>query len=110
MSTSKKYLEEVDAKVPGNVQIVNQKLRVAKYYDPETKTGAAVNACNELIKLLDAKEDKSSYDRYYVSAYNYLSNYYMNKGEKETAKSYYQKWLDHDPNNQALAKYIEGLK
>ncbi len=110
MTTSKKYLEEVDAKVPGNVQIVNQKLRVAKYYDPETKNGAAVNACNELIKLLDAKEDKSSYDRYYVSAYNYLSNYYMNKGEKETAKSYYQKWLDHDPSNQALAKYIEGLK
>ncbi len=110
MATSKKYLDEVDAKVPGNVQIVNQKLRVAKYYDPETKNGAAVDACNELINILDAKADKSSYDRYYVSAYNYLANYYMNKGEKETAKGYYQKWLDHDSGNEALAKYINGLK
>lgn len=110
IAESKKYLESVDAKVPGNVQIVNQKLRVAKYYDPDAKNGAAVNACNELIKVLDSKDDKSGYDRYYVGAYNYLANYYMNKGEKETAKGYYQKWLDHDQNNEALAKYVQGLK
>ena len=110
IAQSKKYLEEVNAKVPGNVQIVNQLARVEKFNDTDAKKGTAVQAYKELVKILDAKQDKTGYERYYISAYNYLANYYMNKKDEATAKMYYEKWLENDPQNEALKKYVSGLK
>lgn len=110
IAKSQKYLDEVDAKVPGNVQIVNQKAKLAKLIEGEENTGKAAPAYRELIKILDSKEDKSGYDRYYKYAYNYLANYEFTKGDKSLAKEYYRKWLEHDPSNEDLRKYVEQMK
>ena len=110
IANSQKYLDEVDAKVPGNVQIVNQKAKLAKLIEGDKITGKAAPAYRELIQILDAKEDKSGYDRYYKYAYNYLANYEFTNGDKNLAKVYYRKWLEHDPDNDALRKYIEQMK
>ncbi len=110
LANSQKYIDEVDKLVPGNVQIVNQKAKIAKFREGDNNNGAALDAYRELINILDAKDDKASYARYYKYAYNYLATYYFNKGDKATAKGYYQKWLEYDPDNTSLRKYVESLK
>ena len=110
LNKSQQYVEEVDKLVPRNVQIVNQKAKIAKMREGDNNTGAALAAYNELISILDEKENKADYARYYKYAYNYLATYYFNKGDKATAKGYYQKWLEYDPDNTSLRKYVESLK
>ena len=110
LTKSQMYIDEVDKLVPGNVQIVNQKAKIAKFREGENNNGAALAAYNELLNILDAKENKSDYTRYYKYAYNYLATYYFNKGDKATAKSYYQKWLENDPENESLRNYVNSLK
>ena len=110
LNKSQKYIDEVDKKVPNNVQIVNQKAKIAKFREGDTNNGAALDAYNELLRILDTKEDKSDYARYYKYAYNYLATYYFTKGDKATAKTYYQKWLEYDPENESLRNYVNSLK
>ena len=110
LAKSQKYIDEVDKLVPGNVQIVNQKAKIAKVREGDNNTGAALAAYNELLSILDAKEDKADYARYYKYAYNYLATYYFTKGDKATAKNYYQKWLEYDPENESLRNYVNSLK
>ena len=110
IAQSQKYLAEADQKVPGNVQIVNQKANMAKLLEGDKITGKALPAYKELLSILDAKEDNSGYDRYYRYIYNYLANYEFQFGDKSLAKEYYRKWLQHDPENEALRKYVEAMK
>ena len=110
LAKSQKYIDEVDKLVPGNVQIVNQKAKIAKFREGDNNNGAALAAYNELLQILDAKPDKQGYERYYKYAYNYLATYYFTKGDKATAKTYYQKWLEYDPENESLRNYVNSLK
>ena len=110
LAKSQKYIDEVDKLVPGNVQIVNQKAKIAKFREGDNNNGAALAAYNELLSILDSKPDKTGYERYYKYAYNYLATYYFNRGDKAMAKTYYQKWLEYDPDNEALRNYVNSLK
>ena len=110
LAKSQKYIDEVDKLVPGNVLIVNLKAKIAKFREGDTNNGAALSAYNELLSILELKPDKASYARYYKYAYNYLATYYFGKGDKATAKTYYQKWLEYDPENEALRNYVNSLK
>ena len=110
LAKSQKYIDEVDKLVPGNVQIVNQKAKIAKFREGDNNNGAALAAYQELLTILDGKENKSDYTRYYKYAYNYLATYYFNKGDKAAAKTYYQKWLENDPDNESLRNYVNSLK
>jgi len=110
LAKSQQYIDEVDKLVPGNVQIVNQKAKIAKFREGDTNGGAALAAYNELLSILDQKENKADYTRYYKYAYNYLATYYFTKGDKATAKTYYQKWLENDPENESLRNYVKSLK
>ncbi len=110
ISKARKYVNEANEKVPDNVLIVNQMARIEKLDEGENVNGKASPAYNKLLAILDAKEDKSGYDNYYQTAYQYLANVAMNQKDVATAKTYYQKWLDHDPNNEDLRKYVNSLK
>ena len=110
LAKSQKYIDEVDKLVPNNVQIVNQKAKIARFREGDTNNGAALAAYQELLSILDAKENKADYARYYKYAYNYLATYYFTKGDKATAKTYYQKWLEYDPENESLRNYVNSLK
>ena len=110
LAKSQMYIDEVDKLVPGNVQIVNQKAKIAKVREGDNNNGAALSAYKELLSILDAKSDKADYARYYKYAYNYLATYYFSKGDKTTAKTYYQKWLEYDPDNESLRNYVNSLK
>lgn len=110
LNKSQYYIDEVDKLVPGNVQIVNQKAKIAKFREGDNNNGAALAAYNELLSILDQKENPAEYARYYKYAYNYLATYYFNKGDKNTAKTYYQNWLKYDPDNESLRNYVNSLK
>lgn len=110
LAKSQKYIDEVDQLVPGNVQIVNQKAKIAKFREGDTNNGAALAAYNELLNILDKKPNKEEYARYFKYAYNYMATYYFTKGDKATAKTYYQKWLEYDPENENLRNYVNSLK
>ena len=110
LAKSQKYIDEVDKLVPSNVQIVNQKAKIAKFREGDNNNGAALAAYQELLGILDTKENKADYTRYYKYAYNYLATYYFTKGDKATAKTYYQKWLEYDPENESLRNYVNSLK
>ena len=110
LAKAQKYIDEVDKLVPENVQIVNQKAKIAKFREGDTNNGAALSAYQELLSILDKKENKADYARYFKYAYNYMATYYFTKGDKATAKTYYQKWLEYDPENEALRNYVNSLK
>ena len=110
LDKAQKYIEEVDKLVPDNVQIVNQKAKIARFREGDNNNGAALDAYNELLNILDKKENPIEYARYYKYAYNYMATYYFTKGDKATAKTYYQKWLQYDPENEALRNYVNSLK
>ena len=110
LAKSQKYIDEVDKLVPHNVQIVNQKAKIAKFREGENINGAALGAYQELLSIMNEKEDKARYARYYKYAYNYLATYYYNIGDYTLAKAFYQKWLEYDPENETLRKYVESLE
>jgi len=110
LNKSQQYIDEVDKLVPGNVQIVNQKAKIAKFREGDTNNGAALPAYQELLSILNEKENKADYTRYYKYAYNYMATYYFTKGDKAQAKVYYQKWLENDPENESLRNYVNSLK
>ena len=110
LAKAQKYVDEVDELVPGNVRIVNQKAKIAKFREGDNNNGAALAAYNELLQILENKPDKNEYARYFKYAYNYLATYYFTKGDKATAKTYYQEWLKYDPENESLRNYVNSLK
>lgn len=110
LNKSQYYIDEVDKLVPGNVQIVNQKAKIAKFREGDTNNGAALGAYQELLSILETKDNKADYARYFKYAYNYMATYYFSKGDKAMAKTYYQKWLEYDPDNESLRNYVNSLK
>lgn len=70
---------------------------------------AAQPRYEEAAKLLEASADPSKYTSDAKTIYNYLGNYYLDQKDKETAKSYFMKYLQYDPNNTEYRKFVESL-
>lgn len=109
-----KYVDMVNEKIADNVRMrimVNlHKAKILQVSENEKTDGKAVDTYKAVLELLD-QDPANLTDRKddYILAYNYLANYYFATGDKETMKYYYVKWLEADPNNEPLRKYIEGL-
>ena len=109
-----KYVDMVNEKMADNVRmqiLVNlHKAKVLQVSETDKKDGKAVETYKKVLELLD-QDPANLADRKddYILAYNYLANYYFATGDKETMKGYYIKWLEADPGNDALRKYVEGL-
>ena len=109
-----KYVDMVNEKMAYNVRmqiLVNlHKAKVLQVSEVDKKEGKAVDTYKKVLELLD-QDPANLADRKddYILAYNYLANYYFATGDKETMKGYYIKWLEADPGNDALRKYVEGL-
>ena len=109
-----KYVDMVNEKRADNVRmqiLVNlHKAKVLQVSEVDKKEGKAVDTYKKVLELLD-QDPANLADRKddYILAYNYLANYYFATGDKETMKGYYIKWLEADPGNDALRKYVEGL-
>lgn len=76
---------------------------------------SAVNsvAYDDYMKAYNVLEAGASASKYASDAkviFNYLGNYYLDKGDVPTAKTYFYKYLELDPENVAYKEFVEGLK
>ncbi|MCH5232505.1 MAG: tetratricopeptide repeat protein [Muribaculaceae bacterium] len=72
---------------------------------------AAVPYFTEGIALFEGKANPSRNDiNDAKEMYNYMGNYYLDQKDVDTAITYFNKYLDLDPDNEAYRKFVEGLK
>ncbi len=75
--------------------------RVNSYIDPETKDGLAKPYYEQVVEMIEPREDKSDSDNArLVECYRYLGYYYLLQEDKETSTSYWNKILSIDPENE----------
>ena len=73
----------------------------------------AVVAFDEYKKACDIIVNEGNAAQFASDAkvvFNYLGNYYLEQSDVETAKVYFYKYLEIDPNNNAYRSFVEGLK
>lgn len=123
------YADTINNLVPNHPRILFQIARCKMMLDNENTDGNAVEAMMNLIHLLDqAPENKQSRANDYVFAYRYNAVYHSSMASKikkedkkykdnpeyqhhmAMMKESYEKWLEVDPNNAGLRKYVESLQ
>ena len=84
---------------------------IAKQQAPEDQVAsAAVPFFTEGIALFEAKAEPSRNDIADAKEmYNYMGNYYLDQKDVPTAVTYFNKYLELDPNNDAYRSFVEGL-
>lgn len=106
-------INEVLERVPDDYRIAQRKARIALTYEGKDRsTGLAVAPYNQMMEILnnDTTIDENKKKEAFMEAYIYIASYYLAIKDSATAKSYYLKYLELDPNNEALKKYIENMK
>ena len=123
------YADTITNIVPNHPRILFQIARCKMMQDNEPTDGNAVEAMGNLIHLLDqAPENKQSRANDYILAYRYNAVYHSSMASKikkedkkykdnpeyqnhmALMKESYEKWLEVDPNNAGLRKYVESLQ
>ena len=123
------YADTINNIVPNHPRILFQIARCKMMQDNEPTDGNAVEAMGNLIHLLDqAPENKQSRANDYILAYRYNAVYHSSMASKikkedkkykdnpeyqnhmALMKESYEKWLEVDPNNAGLRKYVESLQ
>lgn len=108
-----KTIDEVIARVPDDYRIPQRKARIILAKEGhDRKAGLAVESYNKMLELVASNDklDETKKNDAYKEAYMYLASYYLANGDTATAKSYYQKYLELEPDNEALRQYIENMK
>lgn len=62
------------------------------------------------IAMLESSTDPKRYPSDAKAMYNYMGNYYLDRKDYSTAKKYYYKYLEYDPDNINYRKFVESLK
>lgn len=108
-----KVIDEVLERVPDDYRIAQRKARIALTYEGNDRSkGLAVAPYNQMMEILnnDTTIDASKKKEAFMEAYMYIAAHYLAIKDSATAKSYYLKYLELDPTNEALKKYIENMK
>ena len=72
--------------------------------DPETEQGLAKPHYEAALVILNANDNKDV--KQVIECYSYLGYYYFIKEDKATSKSYWNKILELDPNNETAIKAL----
>jgi hypothetical protein len=108
-----KVIDEVLERVPDDYRIAQRKARIALTYEGNDRSkGLAVAPYNQMMEILnnDTTIDENKKKEAFMEAYIYIASYYLAIKDSATAKSYYLKYLELDPTNEALKQYIENMK
>ena len=106
-----KYIDIVIEKVPNDFRIRQRKARILGVAEASQKEARAVEPYNQMLEILDRDpENKTKRADAYMEAYNYIAGCHLVNGNVPEAKIWYNKYLELDPQNEALRTYIEGLK
>ena len=106
-----KYIDIVIEKVPDDYRIVQRKARILMVSEDSPKTGKALEAYQAVLNILDKDAANLTQNAdAYKEVYNYIAGNKLENGDTAGAKEYYTKYLELDPTNEALRKFVEGLK
>jgi len=81
--------------------------RINSVKDPETTMGLAKPYYEKTCSILEGSEGNQ---KQLVEAYSYLAYYYYLKEDMETSKTYWNKILVIDPENQTAIKALRSIK
>lgn len=81
--------------------------RINSVKDPETTMGLAKPYYEKACSILEGSEGNQ---KQLVEAYSYLAYYYYLKEDMETSKTYWNKILVIDPENQTAIKALRSIK
>lgn len=97
--------------LPDNYKPIKFRGDIAKQQASESEVAsAAVPFYTEAISLLEKSDNRARYASDAKEMYNYMGNYYLDQKDVPTAKIYFSKYLELDPNNEPYRKFVEGLK
>ena len=103
-------VKELMDKEPNDLANINLKARVETLAENNEYKGGALDTYKKLIAAVDANKDNPNANYFYMMAYRYIATYYSKSGQRDMAKEYYMKWLQYDPENESLRKFVEQLK
>lgn len=109
VARGKKAIDEVIEKQPNEVSNFYMLSRIMSLGETTEFDGTALDSYKKLEAAVDANKDNRNANYYYQLCYRYMANYYDRQGQKDMAKTYFEKWLSLDPNNEQLRKYVESL-
>jgi len=103
-------VKELLAMEPDELINLNLAARVEMLAENYENKGGAIDAYKKLLAAVDMKKDDPNADYYYQNIYRYFAISYKNMNQLDVAKEYYKKWLQYDPDNENLRKFVESLK
>ena len=98
-------------RVPDHFVPHRNKARMTLVKNGNKPSEETVAAYAKMLEIFDADpENKTKRADLYREAYAQTAGYYIGVGDRATAREWYLKVLEMDPENQALIEYIEKLK
>ena len=97
-------------RVPDNATIILTKARIQFVQNNNKVNQDVVDTYLAALAILDKDPaNKTSKKSDYINAYNQIANYYLGLGDTEQARFYFTKFLEVDPENEALRNYLENV-
>lgn len=103
-------IKELLEKAPNEMIYLNLAARAEVLAENYEYKGGALDYYKRLLDAVNANKDDENANYYYQNVYRYLATYYKNIGQMDVAKDYYRKWLESDPENENLRKFVESIK
>lgn len=104
-------IDIVIERVPDNFIPYRNKARMVLVKNDNQPSEECVAVYGKVLELLDADpENRTKRADVYREAYSQTASYYINQKDTAGAKTWYEKMLEIDPDNQALRDYIDKLK
>ncbi len=105
-----KYVDMAIESAANKGPLYRNKATLMMVRDGAEITPALVETYQQMLAAYDENpENKEKYRDAYKSAYNNLANYYLKAGDKEQARAYFEKFLEIDPENEALSEYLNKM-
>lgn len=74
-------------------------------------TAEAAQCYEKMVELYTADPAEAAQRKSaLIAAYGVLGNYYIENGDKQTGRSYFEKYLELDPENTDISNYLKNLK
>ena len=105
-----KYINMAIERAPGNIALQNMKIYILVTANGDVPNAEVVQNCKELFKLIgDDPANMTKYQGYLAASYYYCAAYYTTQKENAEARTYWEKYLQLRPNDQAAKKVLESL-
>ncbi len=105
------YIEVALTRAPENMMVMKRKAGLLRAKNDNNMCEEAAEAYKATLTILDKDPANLTENAdAYIEAYSLLGDYYNSIKETDTAKLYYEKLLDLQPENEVLRQFISKMK